>query len=129
MCSVQGQTGPKGESGTPGPPGPPVSQSPRLIIILNVFLCIRQYSLASIDIYIIFNLMSAPILSPHNRAHLAMLSTHFPSRLPLRAEHVGTLMLARFWMNHPWTPTTRTTTMAWRKSLARSTLSSWRLSR
>lgn len=62
-------------------------------------------------------------------AHLVMLFTHSQFRLPSRVEHVGTLMLARWWMMHLWMPTTRTTMMAWRKSLAHSTPLSWRLSR
>lgn len=59
----------------------------------------------------------------------AMLSTHSPYSLTLRAELVGTSMPARWWTTQPWMPTTRTTMTAWRKSLAHSTPLSWRSSR
>lgn len=49
---------------------------------------------------------------------LAMSSILSPSRLPLRAEHEGISMPARWLMTQPWTPTTRTTMTAWKKSLA-----------
>lgn len=52
---------------------------------------------------------------------LAMLSTHSPSRLPSRADLAETSMPVRFWTMQLWTPTTKTTTTAWRKSLARLT--------
>lgn len=48
---------------------------------------------------------------------LAMSSILFPSRLPLRVERVGISTPARWSMMQPWTPTTRTTMTAWKKSL------------
>lgn len=60
---------------------------------------------------------------------LVMSSTHSPSRLLLRADHVGTSMPARWWTMQLWMPTIKTMMMAWRKSLAHLTLLSWRLNR
>lgn len=60
---------------------------------------------------------------------LVMSSTRSHSKLPKKAERVGTLMPANWWTMLLWIPTTKITMTAWRKSLAHSTHLSWRSSR
>lgn len=124
FCPAQGQTGPKGETGTPGPPGPPVSRC-------STFWAVKFKMTKSVIIILVdSNRHLSPLVSSlHKRDLLVMSSTHSPSRLLLRADHVGTSMPARWWTMQLWMPTIKTMMMAWRKSLAHLTLLSWRLSR
>lgn len=126
-CPAQGQTGPKGESGVPGPPGPPVSKYSDYILQI---ICLRLHDWRRSSLYPQHLSVTTCLLpSVHDRALPVMSSTHFPSKLPSKVDHVGTSTPASWWTKQPPTPTIRTTTTAWRKSLAPLTHWRWRSSR